>query len=348
MSATTVAPPSLDPFLIKSYFDNKVQDAIDYGAENGPCTILLPPGYYTKDQNLTLHGQVTLGGPNEGPFDNEGLDPTSGKIGATFAIEDTGAPFITQVGNGGGLRDLSFFYPGQVGWSSSQPVNYPPTIKITGPGAMLQRLFGVNPFVFIDIECGRTTALDCHSGAIQCGVLIDHAEDYVTVSRFLQSTSYNQWPNGAPQVSALDDYTMANRYGFMINRADGLQLSHIQLWWNYCGLSFVPSGDLTLPWSRCAYGLGDTIDIDTCVWGVTVEGSQSSGFIASGLSIGAGANGAAAVALMPSAATGLAGDGPPKFTWLGGSQRGTWKGGVTQGSAPALQVKNVRGIDLPA
>lgn len=344
MSVTTaLTPPDLDPFRIKTYFNNKVQDAIDWGADNGPCTIILPPAYYTKDTSLILHGQVALGGLNHGPFDNEGLDPASGKIGATFAVENTDKPFITQVGNGGCLKDLVFHYPGQVGWNSSQPVSYPPTIQVTGSCSMLKRLFGVNPFVFIDIECGRTTVVDCHSGAIQAGLIVDHSEDYTNIARFLQTTSYNQFPlgavNGTP--TPLDEYTIANRYGIMVHRADSFHAVGCDLWWNYCGYYFGDSPDATLPFSRAGYGQITDWDVDTCQYAIIAASTDPVG---GGFTFQNGNVGCYQPLAKCAVITVPGGLQEPMISWQGGAIRGEWP--ISNQMVGKITTKDIVGHDI--
>ena len=345
--SVTKTPPLIDPYQISAYFNYKVQDAIDYAADNGGGTVLLPP-YRYPDTKLTLHSRVGVAGLAEGPFDSY-VDPTVGQpIGATFSIENTDTNFLTLASNSCVARDLVFFYPDQVGWNSSQPKPYPSTVLIAqgSSDCRVARLYGINPFVFIECQVGRTSIHEIHSGAIQAGLIIDHCEDYTYLTNFTQTTSYNNWPpGGTTQTSALDEYTIANRYGIQLFRVDALRACNIGLWWNYCGVYMGDSSDATLPFSRAGYGQITNLDVDTCQYALIGKSTDpvGGGFTFMNANIGA-----AAPALAKSAViTTPGGAQEPMITWIGGATRGTWAGGFIDQMAGSVIVKDVRGYDLP-
>jgi hypothetical protein len=345
--SVTKTPPLIDPYQMSAYFNYKVQDAIDYCANTGGGTVLLPP-YRYPDTKLTLHSGVGLAGLKEGPFDNYN-DPMSGPcIGATFLVENSDTNFLTLSDRSCVARDLVFYYPDQVPWSSSQPKPYPSTVLVAqgASDCRVERLYGINPFVFIECQVGRTYIEEIHSGAIQAGLIIDHCEDYTFLTNFMQTTSYNNWPpGGTSQTSPLDEYTIANRYGIMLNRVDALRASNIGLWWNYCGVYMGDSSDTTLPFSRAGYGQFTNLDVDTCQYALIAKSTDvvGGGFTFMNCNIGA-----AQPPLAKSAVITIPGGAQePLVTWIGGAVRGVWAGGIVDQMAGSIIVKDVRGYDLP-
>lgn len=343
--SVTKTPPLVDPYQIANYFNYKVQDAVDYCANLGGGTVFLPPFRY-PDQKLTLFNGVTLAGLKEGPFDNY-TDPTTGTpIGATFLVENSDTSFLTLSGPGCTARDLVFFYPDQVGWNSSQPKPYPSTVLMapSASDSRVARLYGINPFVFIECQVGRSYIEQIHSGAIQCGLIVDHCEDYTFCTDFTQTTSYRNYPStGTLQTTPLDDYTIANRYGIMLNRVDAFRASNIGLWWNYCGVYMGDSSDATLTFSRAGYGQFSNLDVDTCQYALI---AKSTDVVGGGYTFMNCNFGAAQPPLAKAAVITIPGGlQEPMITWIGGAQRGFST--VVDQMAGSIIVKDVRGYDLP-
>src|SRR5215469_10384816 len=158
-----------------------IQSAINTAAAAGGGSVILKVARYFTSGTLQVPTGVVLCGSVEGPFDIQGVNPSTTAIAPTLLITNSSGPFITLQGIGAGVTDLLFHYPNQVLSSASAPSVYPYTIQMNSPGTKVVRSTVTNAYNFLDIEIGRAIAHDLFIGAFNVGVNIDNSYDFVSL-----------------------------------------------------------------------------------------------------------------------------------------------------------------------
>lgn len=124
------------------------QLAIDAAKFGG--VVRVPYGHYRLNTGLFLDFGVTMKGDGEGWKLGDRVFVDVPQTRATFDIYDTVNPGIT-VWQDATLSQFNFYYPNQNG-AASTPTVYPASVKVTGLGAAVEGLAGINPYWFIDWE----------------------------------------------------------------------------------------------------------------------------------------------------------------------------------------------------
>jgi hypothetical protein len=287
-------------------------------------TVLVPPGQYLIDP-ITMPSYKSISGTTPGPFDGMN-NPASLTSAPTILVNSNTGPAITLSGFQGGVNNLLFYYPTQVAPTSSTPLAFNPTIFIpTGSGGHYVRgCTFVNSYVGVEIRSGRCGVTDCLIGAFSIGILVDEAQDWVTISNVNNQVMWDVYA-GLSYPQNIDNWVLSNGYALTAGRADSLQVSNLACFSRYACLYFRDSTNTTLTPYKNAYGRFVNIDADYVAYGVI---ASSTNITAGGVKIvnmdlaanasGFGTPGQATVILT------TGGFEPPRITWVGGAVRGTW------------------------
>jgi len=319
---------------------NIFNSALDSGEQ-----ILVPRGIYNFDGSLVMPPYGSMKGLSTGPFSGL-VDPSSTCIAPTLLVRNKAAPFIQMNGSGNALSDFLFYYPEQITWQDAAPTPYPATVQVgqssTG-GSTLERLNGINPYIFIDCEIGQTVIEKVWSGALYCSLLIDHCADYVWVDKFFTNRAYANWPLGAPASPTLDEWVLANRLAIVVRRADSLKMSNLGLFFNAIAITLQDSDDKTQN-ETASYGHWTGVDIDTFSdYGIAASAADNAGggHVFGPMTIGGGLpSSQAAIITIPG------GSQPPDILWSPGAARGAFAQGAIVDQTKTVIAKNVRGIDI--
>jgi hypothetical protein len=311
-----------------------IQSAINAAHAAGGGAVVLGVARYFTAGTLVVPAGVVLCGPIEGPFDVNGINPALTAVAPTLLITNTGGPFLTLQGIGAGVTDVLFHYPNQVKTSAAAPQVYPYTILVTAPGTKVARSTVTNAYNFLDIEVGRTIAQDLLIGAFNTGIYIDHTRDRVTLRNLSHSVVWDIVEN-VPAPSPIDAWVMNHGTALVVGRMDSLEIHDLIVFTRFIGILLTDSPDASQG-TRCGYGMGSDIDLDTVQYGIVVTASNIPGYKFANVDIGAAPSlGQAALQVR------AGGSLPPKIEINGGSQRGTWASGAYPASAPDTIVVNI-------
>jgi len=296
----------------------------------GSGSVSLAPGFYRLESGLVIPESVTLCGTVEGPL--EPLTPylpTPPKLndeplprirGAMLLIAQNETPGVSLIGKSAGLRDLEFFYPGQVSVSASTPLPYPPTIQINKPSTV-SGITLVNAYDGVFITQGRVTLKDSYIGALRNGITIDGPPDMVSIDNINQSIWWDI-AEGFNTPQAIDAWVMNNSNGMVVGRADSLHVSKMLVFSRRVGISFGVGA------TGAGYGTFTDIDLDTIKIGIVAYSTNKPGFMFSNLNVGGGGVGYSALYFMTGAAL------QPRVFISNGIARGPWSNGAIY-AAPA-------------
>lgn len=251
-------------------------------AHGGSGAVRLLSGTYRLNGRLFIPDGVTLCGTTEGPFEPRFL--LTNTVAATLMIYDNTGPAINMLGWGASLSDVMIYYPDQIAPTATPmvPVVYPYAIKVTNPGT-IRRITIVNAYRAIQILVGRVHVSDSNIGGIYEDINIDSAYDFITLSN-LTMTVWWDMPFMTPWPSAMDDWVTANAIASInVGKADSLHGSNIHAFNRRVGLRLVNS--VLVP-GETGYGMFNDVDLDTVKIGVTVQSSNSPGWIFSNLMVG--------------------------------------------------------------
>ena len=321
-----------------------VQSAIDAAAAAGGGAVVFNTTRYFTTGTFVVPAGVVLCGSIEGPFDNgNGANPGVTTIAPTLLVTNTSSPFLTLNGVNSGVSDLLFHYPNQVRASAASPTAYPYTILVNAPGTKVVRCMASNAYNFLDIESGKVIARDLFIGAYNIGINVDHASDHVTIRHILQTVFWDTWEGRFP--STIDTWVMNHGTGFVVNRAESIELHDLALFTRYAGIVLTDSPDTTQS-PRCGYGSGGDINFDGVQYGVIATASTARGYEFSNVTInpltGLGVD-SQAVAQLRSG-----GSSPPNLLIEGGAVLGPWTlGPFPTPAAGHLKAVNIFGFDLP-
>jgi Pectate lyase superfamily protein len=311
-----------------------IQRAITAAHAAGGGSVVLDVARYFTAGTLVVPTGVILCGPIEGPFDVNGINPAATAVAATLLITNAGAPFLTLQGAGAGVTDVVFHYPNQVTTSAAAPKVYPYTILVTGSGTKVARSTVTNAYNFLDIEAGRNITEDLLIGAFNTGVNIDHTRDRVTLRRLSHSVVWDIVEN-VPVPSPIDAWVITHGTALVVGRMDSLEIHDLIVFTRFIGLLLTDSPDASQG-TRCGYGMGSDIDLDTVQFGIVVTASNAPGYKFTNVDIGAAPSfGQAAVQVR------AGGSMPPKIEINGGSQRGAWASGAYPASGPGTIIANI-------
>jgi hypothetical protein len=321
-----------------------IQSAIDAAATGGGGAVVFNTTRYFTTGSFIVPAGVVLCGSIEGPFDNgTGANPGVTTIAPTLLVTNVSAPFLSLNGVNSGVSDLLFHYPNQVSANASSPAVYPYTILVKASGTKVVRCMTSNAYNFLDIESGKVVARDLYIGAYNIGINVDHATDHVTIRHVLQTVFWDAWEGRFP--STIDTWVMNHGTGFVVNRADSVELHDLALFTRYAGIVVTDSPDTTQS-PRCGYGSGGDINFDGVQYGLIATASNSRGYQFSNVTInpltGLGVD-SQAVAQLRSG-----GSSPPNVLIEGGAVLGPWTlGPFPTPAAGHLKAVNIFGFDLP-
>jgi hypothetical protein len=298
-----------------------IQNAINAAGSAGGGSVIFNTGRYFTTGTFTVPNGVVLSGALEGPFDVTTVNPAATTIAPTLLVTNTSGPFITLQGLSSGVTDLLFHYPNQASVSSGAPNPYPYTILVNSPGAKVRRSTVTNAYNFLDIEVGRATAQDLVISAFGVGVNIDHAADHVTLRNLLNTVLWDAVEN-TPYPSPIDSWVLNHGVALAVNHMDSLELHDFFVYSRYAGMVLTDSPDTTAA-TRCGYGTGSNIDLDTVQYGILITASNSPGYKFTNVDFSAAPGlGQAAVQMQ------TGGSQQPLIEINGGSQRGAWANGA--------------------
>ena len=334
-------------------------------------TVLVPPGRYLIDP-ITMPAYKTISGTTQGPYDGT-YNPSSVTNAPTILVNSNTGPAITLTGYQSSVTDLLFYYPTQVGPTSSTPLAFNPTIFMTSAGGHnCRRCTFINSYTAIEVNVGRCNITDCLIGAFSRGILIDNALDWVIVDNVNNQVMWDVYA-GLSFPQNIDAWVMNNGYALEAKRVDSLQVSNFACFGRYGGFAFTDSADVALS-PRCGYGRAVNVDFDFVAFGVVAASTNfgAGGYKIVNMDVGANASGVG-TAGQATAKSFAGGTDTPLVTWTGGSVRGTWAfgsnfpdfsaagaiytaqvsyindiGGITPPAAPATTVayKNNFGSDM--
>jgi hypothetical protein len=190
-----------------------------------------------------------------------------------------------------------------------------------------------NAYNFLDIEVGRVLAEDLFIGAFHTDINIDHLFGHVTLRNFNISVIWDVVEN-VPVPSPIDSWVTSHGTALVVNRADSLEMSDIMVFTRFTGILLTDSPDSSQG-TRCGYGTGSDIDLDTVQYGIVVTASNSPGYKFTNVDIGSGFGGQTAVQVRPG------GSMPPKIEINGGSNRGFWASGPYPPPSPDTIIVNI-------
>jgi Pectate lyase superfamily protein len=311
-----------------------IQSAINAAHAAGGGAVVLSVARYFTAGTLVVPAGVVLCGPIEGPFDVNGINPAVTAVAPTLLITNTSGPFLTLQGSGAGVTDVVFHYPDQVKTSAAAPTVYPYTILVTAPGTKVARSTVTNAYNFLDIEVGRTLVQSLLIGAFNTGIYIDHTRDRVTLRNLSHSVVWDIVENVQPPTP-IDAWVMNHGTALVVGRMDSLEIHDLIVFTRFTGILLTDSPDASQG-TRCGYGMGSDIDLDTVQYGIVLTASNTPGYKFTNVDIGAAPSlGQAAVQVR------AGGSMPPKIEINGGSQRGSWASGAYPPPGPDTIVVQI-------
>lgn len=319
-----------------------IQNAINAAAAAGGGSVVLKVARYFTTGTLQIPANVVLCGAVQGPFDVAGVDPAVTAIAPTLLVTNTSATFITLQGSGAGVTDLLFHYPNQVKTSASAPMVYPFTILLQTGNVVRSTV--TNAYNFLDIKNGRASAQNLYIGAFNIGVHIDHTFDFVTLHNLHNGVFWDEVEN-ASYPTTIDNWVLNNGIALVVGKMDSVETHGFFVFSRFAGMFLTDSPDTSLN-SRCGFGMGSNIDLETVQYGIIVTASNNPGYKLSNVIVGAAPGmGQAAVQLRSGASTPVC---SPEVLINGGSVRGTWAiGPFPTPAAGNLTVRCVIGSTEP-
>jgi hypothetical protein len=177
----------------------------------------------------------------------------------------------------------------------------------------------MNPYIGINVACGRTVIEDCKIGSYLSAITIDQCLDTVRILN-CSIGQYFETCLGISPYSNIDLWNMANGNCISVGRCDGLYVDNLACGGRNIALLFHDGAGSGL---TCGYGKLSNIDIDTVNYGVSCFAANNSagGYKFSNMDIGlyntpASPSGVSFISL------GTGGSQAPLITWMGGSVRG--------------------------
>jgi len=211
----TREPYSADPTGVENSTEAFVAAIADAARHGG--TVFAPAGHYRITKNLTIPNGVTLRGDWKPPTEQDVRALGTALLAYPGRGEEDGKAFL-QV-NGGGVRDLSIFYPEQ---NVRQVVPYPTTIDL-GYNSEVRNITLVNAYTGI-VTGSFSTVVNLHGTPLKRGIVMRHA--YAVPRCTGLSFSPRYWSqSGLPESPPLDKVRQAlireKAYGVQLNRQDG-------------------------------------------------------------------------------------------------------------------------------
>jgi len=306
-----------------------IQNALIKTSSNGGGTVVLRVGRYYMSGVLSLPTNVALVGELKGPFDPSS-NPATTTVGPTFLITSNSTEFITVTGYNTALENIIFVYPNQVSPSASTPISYPFTVKLSRgqAGFKARNLLFVNSYQAIDLEGGRALLEDLWIGAFRTGIFIDHSADVIYISNVIMSVFWdttNLLLHGQP----IDNWVQNNGYGLVIERADGVYINNMFIFYKYDGIYLRDSYDTSLS-IRNSWGSAVNVVMDAVQYGLLVQSTQNGpGWTFSNLQIISAVNNPKSAVYYQTGGTQA-----PKVRILGGSFSGAWAAPVNTNAVP--------------
>ena len=299
-----------------------IQSAINTAAAAGGGSVVLKVARYFTSGTLQVPAGVVLCGSVEGPFDVQGLNPSTTAIAPTLLITNSSGPFITLQGIGAGVTDLLFHYPNQVISTASAPKVYPYTIQLNSPGTKVFRSTVTNAYNFLDIEIGRAVAQDLFIGAFNVGINIDNAYDFVSLHNLHNGVFWDEVENTS-YPSTIDNWVLNNGIALVVNQMDALVVHDFYAFSRYAGMLLTDSPNTAEPGIRTVWGTGSNIDLENVQFGIIATATNNPGYEFTNVVVGAAPGlGQAAVQLRSG------GTNPPDVVINGGAVQGTWSLGA--------------------
>jgi hypothetical protein len=317
-----------------------IQRAINAAAVAGGGTVVFSVARYYTTGTFVLPQGVVFCGAIEGPFDVVGTNPATVSTAPTLLVTNRTSSFIRLQGQNSGVTDLLFHYPNQAKSNATAPLTYPYTMTVNQPGTKVARCTVTNAYNFLDIEVGRTMALDLFIGAFKIGINIDHTQDHVTLRNIHQTVFWDILEN-VPYPRSIDTWVLNHGYGLVVGRVDSLQINDFFVFSRFAGMWLRDSAD-TSQNPRCGYGTGSDIDLDTVQYGIIAAAANTPGYKFANVDIGPPPG-------LGKAAVSLSGGGSvvPSVLINGGSTRGTWaQGAFPPPKSGSLTVMDVIGFNI--
>lgn len=313
-----------------------IQGAINAAAAVGGGSVTFKVARYFTSGTLQVPTGVVLCGSVEGPFDVQGVNPSTTAIAPTLLITNSSGPFISLQGIGAGVADLLFHYPNQIRSTASAPKVYPYTILVNSPGTKVVRSTVTNAYNFLDIEIGRAIAQDLFIGAFNVGVNIDNAYDFVSLHNLHNGVFWDEVEN-ASYPSVVDSWVLNNGIALVVNQMDALVVHDFYAFSRYAGILLTDSPNTAEPGLRTVWGTGSNIDLEDVQFGIVATATNYPGYEFTNVVVGAAPGlGQAAVQLRSG------GTNPPDVLINGGAVRGSWSlGSFPTPQAGTLTVLNV-------
>lgn len=324
-----------------SFFQNALNwcQTVGGGEVTVPVAIYFFSGVLSVPSGCSLVGLMAGRGPDYVNF-------ASTVIAPVLLVTNTGTTFLTLIGGvesatnldgGSAAVGLMFYYPNQVTWSASTPNVYPPTITAYKTSYM-KRLNLVNPYQGISLQGGRSYIIDCIVGALQNALTIDFCYDYVFVSNFNISVSYEYYPLGASYTAEpIDTWVKANRIGIQIRRCDSFKFENVGMFFGNVAWNFIDSTVSQPPYQN-SYGQAVNIDIDSWNVGILATSTNPVGGGVQFTNCNMGVN-------TYYIQTGTGGSGAPYILWNGGAARGgTGATGMNLGVAASVTARHIDGL----
>lgn len=246
-----------------------IQDALNKAATRG-LVVQLPAGQYCLRGVLDIPEGVTLAGAWPGVHTSH-LD--KGTVLLAYAGRDQldAEPFI-MLHTSSSLRGITIFYPEQT-VEDVRP--YPWTVCGQGQHFSLENVTIANAYQGIDIGTHHNEGpllRNVHMCALHKGVWIDCCTDIGRLENVHVHNVY-WWRVSEPyrltarQCKQLEDYTLANLTGFIINRCDWDYFTNCFVIWAKVGFHFLssPSGAANVMLTQSGSDDGPTaVLIDNC------------------------------------------------------------------------------------
>lgn len=254
-----------------------IQKAINDCSERGGGTVHIPAGYYRINGRLTLDGSVTLRGDWKKPTVNDRriggtvLNMYYGKGSGTD--EPEGA---IEVSKGGGIRDLSFYYPEQ---RINNPFAYPYLIK-TEKMAAIFNISIVNAYrgIFFD-DADAAQIRNVYGYVIEKGMRLRGASAIPRVLNINLAPEFwaqSGMPNSPKELDIMNNRS-ATSIGIHIESSDNLIVNTVYLSGYHTGMFL--GGD-----SPAAISNGKLLDYTAlkCTVGIWLKEMKAQGWTFTG------------------------------------------------------------------
>lgn len=283
---------------------------------------------------------VRLGVEGRGPFDPR-TNPALNTWGPTFIVEQSTTVPAVMLNWQTALGDFIFYSANQAPPNAPSAIPFAPFVE-TAPfvgGCRIGAPYFANAWIGIHIRGGRHIIDSPQIGALARGVVIDDAEDVVSINRIL-CHPYWRLAEGQPYNAtqgSLDSFALSQSFGLEVKRADGFRVGDLFTYALYGGAYFSDSPNTALS-PRAAFGFVGRLNADRCAYGVLARSTGDQGILVgqgmfSANPPGCGAPGQVAVGTL------TGGLSNPELTVRSWSHRGSWAGGASsKGSASHVLV----------